>query len=401
MLKSRVVYGALLICTLFLYLFYSDYISFIGIVVTVALLPLLVIVNIISALRLRASLKPGGDTSVMLGGEVRVVLRVENRLAVPISHLRVDLEMQNKFAPKDIFYQSFVFPVTSSGAAEFPIKLASDCCGNVFVKIRRVKIYDMLGISVLTRKLKKSKSKAVSVMVLPESYDSSVPFNHSASPDPDGSRFSSSKQGDDPSQVFGFHEYLPGDRMKNIHWKLSTKLDKIIVKELSLPLGSSICVIPVLSDDKGETEPLYLINTLLASFSSLHSRLSLQEISHDVCIAGKEAFELIPVENDEDFYVGLYRLYEQSPSPLSFISEQLVHEKHNYSRCYCILCLRDIEASIKWLELIKSCCTSLVLIIVADEADDDKKYADILEAADIEFVIIKGDNMEDELNSVP
>lgn len=49
--------------------------------------------------------------------------------------------------------------------------------------------------------------------------------------------FSEDKPGDDPSEVFDIREYEDGDRIRNIHWKLTSKRDEFMVKEYSLPLG--------------------------------------------------------------------------------------------------------------------------------------------------------------------
>jgi uncharacterized protein (DUF58 family) len=48
------------------------------------------------------------------------------------------------------------------------------------------------------------------------------------------------RKGEDRSEVFQLREYQPGDDVRQIHWKLSSKLDEIILKEASAPQSRSV-----------------------------------------------------------------------------------------------------------------------------------------------------------------
>lgn len=58
----------------------------------------------------------------------------------------------------------------------------------------------------------------------------------------DSESYSPNKKGNDYSETFQLREYVPGDGIKQIHWKLSEKLDKLIVREASLPVQKSTLV---------------------------------------------------------------------------------------------------------------------------------------------------------------
>ena len=60
----------------------------------------------------------------------------------------------------------------------------------------------------------------------------------------DSDRYTDWKKGDDPSQVFEVREYADGDDIRKIHWGLSSKYSKLMVKEFSLPISDS-CVIVI------------------------------------------------------------------------------------------------------------------------------------------------------------
>lgn len=56
-------------------------------------------------------------------------------------------------------------------------------------------------------------------------------------------RYSQKKKGNDPGEVHGIREYVKGDSPKTIHWKLSSKLDSVVVRELGYPVENDIMVI--------------------------------------------------------------------------------------------------------------------------------------------------------------
>lgn len=45
------------------------------------------------------------------------------------------------------------------------------------------------------------------------------------------------RPGTDPSETFSIREYLPGDPIRQIHWKLSQKNDTTMLRELGLPVA--------------------------------------------------------------------------------------------------------------------------------------------------------------------
>lgn len=55
--------------------------------------------------------------------------------------------------------------------------------------------------------------------------------------------YSSDKKGTDTSETFGIREYSGGDSLKTIHWKLTSKLDKMMVKEPGLPVDNKAILI--------------------------------------------------------------------------------------------------------------------------------------------------------------
>ena len=49
-------------------------------------------------------------------------------------------------------------------------------------------------------------------------------------------------KGNDISEILQIKEYMKGDSIKNIHWKMSAKMGKTMVKELDTPNDNSVMI---------------------------------------------------------------------------------------------------------------------------------------------------------------
>ena len=56
-------------------------------------------------------------------------------------------------------------------------------------------------------------------------------------------RYSGSRPGDDPGETYDIREYRSGDSIRQIHWKLSGKLDDIMIREKSFPVDDTVLIL--------------------------------------------------------------------------------------------------------------------------------------------------------------
>ena len=85
---------------------------------------------------------------------------------------------------------------------------------------------------------------------------------------------SQTKPGDDPTELFALRDWREGDRLSRIHWKLSQKLGRPLVKELGLPLSDHRLFLLDLNGTGTEAD------ALLDAFASLSSFLAEGEVAH-------------------------------------------------------------------------------------------------------------------------
>ena len=115
-----------------------------------------------------------------------------------------------------VFIKSIVFPGT----------------GNYEVTLKKLRIYDMTGLLYGNVKVNQTES----VQIMPEMYDVSVRMTLATKNFyGEADVYDENSPGHDQSELFQVREYQKGDRLQNIHWKLTAKQGEIMVKENSLP----------------------------------------------------------------------------------------------------------------------------------------------------------------------
>jgi hypothetical protein len=92
--------------------------------------------------------------------------------------------------------------------------------------------------------------------------------------------YSKISKGDDPSEIFDIHEYKDGDKISRIHWKLSAKQDKTMVKDYSLPIANSIVLMINLDIDKKSENYLGQYDAIIEAVTTISNYLTVNETPH-------------------------------------------------------------------------------------------------------------------------
>ena len=94
--------------------------------------------------------------------------------------------------------------------------------------------------------LRKTKIPAASekmTLITPNTFGLQVEVVYGENAVLDAEEYSMSKAGFDPSETFAVREYRAGDHIHQIHWKLSEKLDGLIVRDYGLPVQNTILLL--------------------------------------------------------------------------------------------------------------------------------------------------------------
>lgn len=189
------------------------------------------------AVRNKISVKVTLPTTAEKGKAVCGTVTFENSSNFPILRGICELETENKLTgEKGEELVRFSVAPKEKSVAEFSV--ASDYCGYVTVKAKKIYVTDVFGfLPTEAKKVNFSKGK---ITVLPETFMPLIVFGGMLSVPEDSETYSPDKKGNDYSETFQIREYALGDSIKQIHWKLSEKFDKTIVRDASLPIAKNI-----------------------------------------------------------------------------------------------------------------------------------------------------------------
>ena len=202
--------------------FRLSYIGWFGpyaVAAVIALPLLLLLLSLPAMLRLRLSLD--ARPWIYRGDEGLLELRFSGRGLMPVSTVVIRLELTNRFTG-DRIKKRFLFRSVAGGGRA--IALPTELCGMLSCRVLSYECRDALGLFKIRRKC----GTVVNTAVIPRPAAEFDPGIFSAL---NAKQRLKPKYGGGYSEEHDLREYQPGDTVNSIHWKLSSKTDKVIVRE--------------------------------------------------------------------------------------------------------------------------------------------------------------------------
>lgn len=118
------------------------------------------------------------------------------------------------------------------GESSFTQGISFQSAGNYEIVLRKLRVYDWTGLLYRDVPVRCSAG----VQVLPHLYEVPVRLTMAVKNFyGEADVYDEHKPGHDNSELFQVRSYQKGDRLQNVHWKLTAKQDDLVVKERSLP----------------------------------------------------------------------------------------------------------------------------------------------------------------------
>ncbi len=206
------------------------------------------------------------------GEEGRWLLAVESPTGLPLARLALRLTVENLLTG-----QTERRRLALSGVARRrPVEFAAPTphCGLLELRADRLRVFDCLGLISLPV----PRPKPARLLCRP------VPLPTDPPALPEGLGFPSSGPAAPrgPGEDYDLRAYRPGDPMRSVHWKLSSKWDQLIVRER----GASTAPLPLLTLDRfGGPEEL---DRLLDKLLGLSQALLRSQRPHGVLWLGRD-----------------------------------------------------------------------------------------------------------------
>ncbi len=217
------------------WLFRISYIGWLGpylFALVIGLPILLFLVSLPGMLSLQLSLL--APSRVMRESKSAFTLQFTNPRLLPIRTVTVHLELRNRYNG-EVWKQNFVFRNVETSTGSIPVP--TELCGAVSCRILRFEVRDALGMFSLRRK---SSAEAVCV-VMPPAVEPAVIPNFEAALST--ANVLKPKYGGGFAEEHDLRAYRPGDTANSVHWKLSSKMDDLIVREALVPENSTVFVV--------------------------------------------------------------------------------------------------------------------------------------------------------------
>ncbi|MCR4806126.1 MAG: DUF58 domain-containing protein [Lachnospiraceae bacterium] len=287
---SWVSYAFMVLFSLFMSFFYLQSFFYL---ITVLLICLPVL-----SYNLTAPLADKLTVSIKLADD-RLTLEIDNPGIIPVSCAEVTLSVRSLFygGPEDEVH-SLSLKSRSASTLSFPITMNK--YGIYEVRVFDLLIYDPIHLFSFKRPLDIRQSHTI----LPDSSD--VKVHREIVYEEGFDEFTDTGlKGNASSNVTDIREYRPGDRLSRIHWKLTEKLDTLIVKENETTSSNEFTVLLELyQPDKDECEKIYreggsddasVYNTLNRAIGEAWS------VSNDLLDAGEPFVFMFYNEKAADF----------------------------------------------------------------------------------------------------
>lgn len=267
-MKNKITYIILVILLLIVYIWTNNLYTLWLLVFMVGITIPVVLIN------LRAAKKVNIEFDILneLKDNPALQLNIQNSSVFPISRINIVFNCENV-----VFSMDYQMNIDCSigrkrkNVYQFPIE--SRYCGQININIDRIYIYDYFG---LTKKLVKNhkgckfyqypKEEEINLYDIEGSLvsDSALEYKH--------------VKGNDVSEILQIKEYAKGDSVKSIHWKMSAKMGKLMVKELDTPNDNSVMVFFDYAPGENKAANQKMIETLV----SLSSEYIKTAVGHTV-----------------------------------------------------------------------------------------------------------------------
>lgn len=201
------------------------------------------------------------QTQVHKGEQGNIGIYLHNSFAWMSLHCRIDGTIENGIygAEEDLHLE---MPISAKTTEELVLPVASSYCGTIQVRLMQMEYRDLMGLFTIRRHVDCQAGFAV----LPRE-EQGEKVDTQGMQEGLNELEESQAKGFDHADVTDMREYRPGDRIKDIHWKLSAKKREWMVKEREGTAQSQMVIVADLSKEREVIEVcIARLYSVIASF---------------------------------------------------------------------------------------------------------------------------------------
>lgn len=280
-MRGKILYGIMLILALFLFVSTNVQITLFFLVPMILVVPLAMLENRLVAKKCKIQVSVNNKENDV-NGRIEMVISVKNSSFFPVFHLCIKGEVKNVLTRTEqvLDWETSVPP---KGARRKIFQLESRYCGKIESEIVAAVSHDFLGIS----KCRADYQSVGECYVYPsDSANVDAPINRHLHDEMNRQNRYLNRKGNDITEILDIRDYQKGDNIKSIHWKLSKKMGKKMIRELDMPANQDTILFLVISSE--ELENPWIRNNVASTGIRASTEFLMEQIHHDALLFSEE-----------------------------------------------------------------------------------------------------------------
>lgn len=227
-------------------------------------------------------------------------VEVNNPTAWPVGQVICRIQMENRLTGQRQTASVGVHPGTKQ-TAKTELCFASKYCGYVKLSTKRIVVTDLTGVIPIPLPIR-AEAK---LTALPELQEANLSLHYPSLTPDDGESWLEGRKGSDYTEILQLREYVPGDSVRQIHWKLSSKLDKTIVKDPSFPVSRSLLIF---WDKTAAPAAADQMHAMAEALFAVCQSITAQGFAYTLAWNDGAAIQTEPIQTEEELLQTLPRL---------------------------------------------------------------------------------------------
>lgn len=216
--------------------------------------------------------------SCYVNQELPVHIEIQKKNSILSGPIFVHLVFEN-ILYGDVQKKIVILQPSEKKTMQFSYPLSMNDCGNIKISVESVCCMDLLGLFQKNFNFHEIRE----ILVYPVQLQLNTLLQRKPETITDGELYDYSKHGQDVNEVSGLRDYIEGDSPKSIHWKLSVKIDNLVVREFGYPSNYNTLILYQMSKESGERKLSNALNNAILSLcTSLSYSILEKNLEHQV-----------------------------------------------------------------------------------------------------------------------
>lgn len=242
---------------------------------------------------------------------------------IPISHVEAEIYYEDVYS-REKKKEILEGIVDTKGTIKLQLILTPSHCGVVRVRLGKVRVYDYLGIFYKGCKV---DTREKEIFVLPWNDSFKIEEKREI-------QEYTGNSGEDLGEVYEIREFQNGDDIRQIHWKLTAKMDMLLMRDYIATTGNEIFIYLDFTKELYEKAVREELDLFYDKASSLSYELLEENISHFIGWQYEKEYTYRYVKDEESF-----RAYEialvntaidENAVEDIYVKEPVEHEENLY-----------------------------------------------------------------------